>query len=400
MAPFYWHFEDDSLSRTSTVIVPGLPISWSRQPGATSFGIWPLFYRSTKFGWAAPLLGSFEITDPDKAEAYGAVTFLYWWSRSPKKSLDTLIPLFVSSRSPASAFTFALPLNFYWRTGAESHTLAIPFFLAHSWKEGASAYSLLGYFSHQGTETRGSVAWLYWGGRDRKTHDAYDVVLPLLWSFRSPDSATTTLFPIVWSFRRGDGWLNTVVPFWWSAGGTEQPEKGQDEAPKASWRFRTLIPLFYWSESASGAKSSWLTVLGGYHRDDTAGARTALLLARADLLSPHPGHGRRPGLAALLPLHRPAERQHDAPHLAGAVPARRAGRLDHRSVSALLALSRRPERSVDHRSPAVLPPARHPAGRPDRGRSFSALVLSPIVPRRGRRLERRAVSPGVLRPSR
>src|SRR6185295_19162587 len=122
--------------------VPGLPISWSSQPDASSFGIWPLFYKSTKFGWAAPLLGSFEIADPDKGKAWGAVTFVYWWSRSPKSAFDTLIPLFVSSRSPASSFTFALPLNFYWRNGKESHTLAIPFFLAHSWKNGASLYSL------------------------------------------------------------------------------------------------------------------------------------------------------------------------------------------------------------------------------------------------------------------
>jgi len=54
VAPFYWHFADDAAHRTSTVIVPGLPVSWSRQPGASSFGVWPLFYASTKFGWAAP----------------------------------------------------------------------------------------------------------------------------------------------------------------------------------------------------------------------------------------------------------------------------------------------------------------------------------------------------------
>jgi len=290
VAPFYWHFEDDVAQRTSTVIVPGLPISWSRQPGASSFGIWPLFYKSTKFGWAAPLLGSFEIADPDKGTAWGSVAFLYWWSRSGpgtgkgsdkgtvvsdkgSEAFDTLLPLFVSSRSSASAFTFALPLNFYWRSGIESHTLAIPFFLAHSWKNGSSLYSLLGYYNRQGPDARGSVAWLYWGGRNSKTGDAYDVLFPLIWSFRSPASATSTLFPIVWSLRRGDWSFNTVVPVWWSAGSDDAAGKGKNR-----WRFRTLIPLFYSSESENGARFSWLTVLGGYRRDDKAGSRTLVLL--------------------------------------------------------------------------------------------------------------------------
>jgi len=42
------------------------------------FAIWPLFYRSTKFGWAVPLLGSFEIADPDhRADAYWAALPAY-----------------------------------------------------------------------------------------------------------------------------------------------------------------------------------------------------------------------------------------------------------------------------------------------------------------------------------
>src|SRR5439155_1146982 len=79
--------------RTLTVIVPGLPISWSSQPDAQSFAVWPLFYKSTKFGWAAPLLGSFAIGDPDHGESWGAALFLYWWKRAPQRSLDALFPV-------------------------------------------------------------------------------------------------------------------------------------------------------------------------------------------------------------------------------------------------------------------------------------------------------------------
>ncbi|HEX2660395.1 MAG TPA: hypothetical protein VHU40_19075, partial [Polyangia bacterium] len=266
IAPFYWHFEDDVARSETTVIVPGLPISWSRQPGASSFGIWPLFYKSTKFGWAAPLLGTFKIADPDKGTSFGALGYLYWWTHSPARSWDLLLPIFVSRRSPEKAFTFALPLNFYWRSGSDAHTLAFPLFLAHSWKQGSSLYSLLGYYSHQGTETRGSVAWLYWGGRNRTTENAYDILFPLLWSFRSPKSSTTTFLGLVWNVRRDDTYFKAAFPLWWSAGNDSQ-----------GWRFRTLLPFFYASQSEHGARSFWISPLGGYARNDAAQSRTLFL---------------------------------------------------------------------------------------------------------------------------
>ena len=100
VAPFYWHYEDYATNYRATVIVPGLPISWSSQPDASSFGVWPIFYRSTKFGWAAPIFGSFEIDDPDHKSSFGALAFLYWWKRSPSRDRDVLFPLLFSTRSP------------------------------------------------------------------------------------------------------------------------------------------------------------------------------------------------------------------------------------------------------------------------------------------------------------
>ena len=67
-------------------------------PGAKSFGVWPLFYSSTKFGWAAPLLGTFAIGDPDKGTSFGAAAFIYWWRKTPERRLDVVLPLMVSSR--------------------------------------------------------------------------------------------------------------------------------------------------------------------------------------------------------------------------------------------------------------------------------------------------------------
>lgn len=267
VAPFYWHSQDDAAQRTATVIVPGLPVSWSREPGAHSFGIWPLFYKSTKFGWAAPLMGSFTVADPDHGRAFGALAFLYWWNRAPDARTDLLFPLFLYWRTKASAFGFALPLNFYWRSGDESHTVAFPLALGHSWKNGASLYSPFGYQAREGAESDGSLLWLYWGGRNSKSGDAYDVLFPLLWSFRSPKSATTIVFPLVWASRSGDSWFNTVFPLWWSTGDRAKGEKT-----------RTLFPFVHWESLDHGARSLWLTLLGGYSRDDHQRSRTLLLL--------------------------------------------------------------------------------------------------------------------------
>jgi len=267
VAPFYWHSEDDAAHRTATVIVPGLPVSWSREPGARSFGVWPLFYKSTKFGWAAPLMGSFTVADPDHGKAFGALAYLYWWNRAPDTRTDLFFPLFLYWRTKASAFGFALPLNFHWRSGDESHTIAFPLALGHSWNNGASLYSPLGYQSREGAETDGSLLWLYWGGRNSKSHDAYDVLFPLLWSFRSPRSATTVVFPLLWAFRRGDSWFDTVFPVWWSTGDDAKGETA-----------RTVFPFIHWESSHQGAQFSWVTLLGGYSRDDRDHARTLLLL--------------------------------------------------------------------------------------------------------------------------
>jgi hypothetical protein len=109
--PFFWRFQNYQAQRTVTVIPP---FSSTIQPDARSWAIWPLFYRSTKFGWAAPLLLSFKIENPDAGTGYGIYGGLYYWSRDRKNesALDLLVPLFVSSRSRDRAFTWALPLNF------------------------------------------------------------------------------------------------------------------------------------------------------------------------------------------------------------------------------------------------------------------------------------------------
>jgi hypothetical protein len=264
LAPLYWHFWS---ARSEThVIVPGLPISWSWQPDATSFGIWPLFYKSTKFGWAAPLLGSFTIADPDHQQAFGAVLYLYWWKRSPTRDRDVLLPILYSSRSPKSAFTWAFPLNFYWRDKEDRNLLVLPLLYWNKHKNGGSLYSLAGYRTREGAETSGSLFWLYWYGQNQRDKTAYDVVFPLLWSFHSPSSNTTVAGPFL-HLRRQKWYFDMAFPLWWSGG---DPSKGD--------AFRTLLPVFFWQGSAHGKKSFWVSPIGGYSRDDVEGSRTLALL--------------------------------------------------------------------------------------------------------------------------
>jgi hypothetical protein len=275
--PFYWHFWGPKSE--TTVIVPVLPISWSKGPDYWSFGVWPFVYASNKFGWAAPLLGTFKVADPDNHSSFGAVAFLYWWKRSPAHAFDIAVPLFASSRRAEKSFTWALPLNFYWRTGNDRSLLALPFFYASWYPTGGTFATWLGYKHRNGPNHSASLLWLYWGGGNDEDKTAYDVLFPLLWSFRSKGGHSTVFFPFLWDFRSGSSrttvmfpflaleegpsYFATGFPFWWSGGDRSEGRE-----------FRTLLPIFYWQRDAKAKTAFLLTPVGGYSRDDTAGTRT------------------------------------------------------------------------------------------------------------------------------
>ena len=287
VAPFYWRFEDRVRQDTTTVIWPGLPISWGRGPGGSrSFGVWPLFYYSNTLGWAAPLLGTFALRDPETQKRGGAVLYLYWWRRGPQKSFDLGFPLFISSRTEAHAVTYAVPLNFYWRNADDANLLALPLFYWNSNKNGGWFLTWLGYHHREGTEYGNSISWLfYWGGND-KDGSRYQVLFPLFWNVYDRKEGITVLAPLVWSFRspksnttvllpglpfvhlRRDQWsFNTLFPFWWNA-----------NDPQAGTATHVALPLFLWHSGDHGKSSLFLTLLGGSSRDDRAGTNGWLVL--------------------------------------------------------------------------------------------------------------------------
>jgi hypothetical protein len=286
VAPFFWRFEDRLRQSTLTVIVPILPVSWGHQPGASSFAVWPLFYASSKFGWAVPFLGTLKLRDPDQHKSFGVVGYLYWWWRTPTRATDLGFPLFFSTRTESHAFTYALPLNVYWRHADDASTLALPFFYLNTHKTGSWFLTWLGYEHREGTEYGRSLAWLYYWGGNERTHSSYHVLFPLVWDFESKEDGATVVFPLLWSFRgpttnttlafpilpflhvRDGSWsFNSIFPFWWSV--------GDDQTGRAR---RLLIPFFYWDRSDHGVATKLLTPLGGYGRDDLAGTRTWAIL--------------------------------------------------------------------------------------------------------------------------
>ena len=259
--PLFWRFRDHLAQRTVTVFVPYVH---TIQPDAESWAFWPIFYRSTKFGWAAPLLGSLKIGSPDERRAWGFWLFLYFWKRSPTSALD-VSPLFVSSRRAGGAFTWVLPLNFYWRSGNDKNLVIAPL-LFRSWAAQRSlTVSPLGFRSTaEGGSSSGSVLWLYWYGR--RTDRQHDVLFPLVWSFRSP-RANTTVVPPFLHLRRGTRSFNALIPLYLSS---------SDSAKGEGWRL--LLPLFFSRTGEQGKTFSWITLLGGYRRDDVEGTRALTFL--------------------------------------------------------------------------------------------------------------------------
>ena len=184
VAPFYWHFEDSVARSELTVIVP---FSRSHEPGARRSAIWPLFYASNKFGWAVPLLLPFTSATRRSAAVRRLPASTGGSGRRARRDRPRLFPLYVSTRTPRTPSPGRLPLNFYWRNADDANLLALPLFYKNRHNTGNAVYTWLGYSRREGRESSGSAFWLYWYGRDDASHERYDVLFPLLWSFRSPE---------------------------------------------------------------------------------------------------------------------------------------------------------------------------------------------------------------------
>ena len=276
VAPFYFHFRNYLKQSQTTALWVGPVITWSKQPGATSWGVWPFVYSSTKFGWAAPLLGSFKVADPQQGRSYGLLGLLYYWSREQKeeKATDVVFPLLWSFRSKEKSTTVGFPLLWSWQRGQKSNTLLLPLGYQQADKRNKLTISPFGYSSWAGSNQRGSNLWIYWYSR-AKGKDDYDVLFPLLWSFRKEEENVSVFFPLVWHFadkqsratvagtyigyRSGTGGFRALLPLFFQA---------WDNKEKSSWSL--LLPFAFWNKKDNDNKLSVITPVGGYERDRKA----------------------------------------------------------------------------------------------------------------------------------
>ncbi len=291
VAPFYWRFEDRAQQSLVTWYGPLVRGHW---PHAWSFGVLPIFYASNQFGWAAPLLGTMALRNPQTGNDFGTIAFLDWWWRSADHKADLLFPIFYSRRSADHAFTYAIPANVYWRTEDRSHLIAFPLFYRGADKTSSLFISWLGYAHRDGPDYGRSAAWLYWWGGDDERSSGYKVFFPLFWHFYAKQERDTVLFPLVWSFggptwdttvvvpfvhvSDGPHYFNTLPPLWWSVGDK-----------KTGSAHRLLVPLFYWERDAGDHGATLITPLGGYSRDDRTGTKNWAALPLLSVFHSDPG---------------------------------------------------------------------------------------------------------------
>ena len=95
------------------------------QPDARSWAIWPLFYRSTKFGWAAPAAALLQDRGPGRRARPTASTAASTSGTATSKAgsaLDLLFPLFVSSRRARPRLHLCPPAELLLAAGRTGRT--------------------------------------------------------------------------------------------------------------------------------------------------------------------------------------------------------------------------------------------------------------------------------------
>ena len=230
---------------TATVIVPGLPISWSRQPGAQLVRRLAAVLCFDQVRLGGTVAGSFEIADPDTRARSARWSSSTGGSASPTSAADFC---FRCSRSVALrrlAFTFALPLNFYWRNKDDKHLLAMPCSTGTRKEQQLALFAAR--LPHARTAPSTTARWsgCTGSGRNARRRPGYDVLFPLLWSFHvAATSHTTVAGPLV-HLRRKAWSSNGASRLWWSGGDTAR-----------AWLSALLLPFFYWQRSSTATSRS------------------------------------------------------------------------------------------------------------------------------------------------
>ena len=276
-----------------------------------------------------------------------ALLYFWKRDGKPGSAFDLFFPFVVSSRSPDRNFTWFLPLNFYWRSGAgdkaHSNLLLLPLLYRNKNPEGATTISLLGYGHSRGRNSNGSVAWLYWYGR-RADGGGYDLLVPFFYNSRRATGSTLGS-PLGYYSRDGENKRGAVLWLYWFGRQREQDAAG-DSAQRKSydvlfpivWSFRspesstTVLPLFLHMRRPT---YSFTTLFPLYWAGQDHAARVGLEGVVPAVLLAH--RGRRPDVhlgdaAGRVP---PGQRAPDA-HPAAAAACTSTGAIARREIDFLV----------------------------------------------------------------
>jgi hypothetical protein len=191
----------------------------------------------------------------------------YYREHTEKRELFHLLPLYWSIWGNPDApggvkerHTTLLPFFHYGYRGEREELLVTPFFMNRTGAEGEKTFVTWGYARHRGRTELDMITPLYWDYRDPDTGLQQKLLFPFLFSRTSPREETTTFFPF-WSRseRYGisrstwitplfnhttdlRGWSTNILPFLFV---------GRD-----GYDTHTIVAPFYWDFASPKSRST------------------------------------------------------------------------------------------------------------------------------------------------
>ena len=217
LLPLYYG-RKDSLRNNNIVF----PIVWSyRNPTYSSLTVLPIFSQGS---------------DPSGNFRHLVVTPLFWYFQNPNGYSTTLLPLIWHSEKSGCTKNTIFPIYWSSNDGSSSHRIVFPlvwsfitpesrsltmaplFSIGHNDDTKSSYYAITPLYWHFKNTTGHSNILLpvWWSGRsgDGVHQRKYDVMFPIVWSFRKPNSKTNIIFPIIWSFNNPRNRSFTFAPLY------------------------------------------------------------------------------------------------------------------------------------------------------------------------------------------
>ncbi len=257
-----------------TLVGPGF-CKWKTGPSCDTrtatdidLGIAPLYFfgqdQSSLYEVVPPLIHYYGYNDRDGSwlNLWGP----YYREHTEKREMFHLLPLYWSIWGNPEAggvkerHTTLLPFFHYGYKGDTEELLVTPFFMNRTGPEGEKTFVTWGYARHRGRTELDMITPLYWDYRDPDTGLQQKLLFPFLFSRTSPREETSTFFPF-WSYSERYGVSRSlwVTPFFnhkndlrgWSTNIMPFVFLGRDGNET-----HTVIAPFYWDFASPKSRST------------------------------------------------------------------------------------------------------------------------------------------------